>query len=954
MKRFLLFFVGLVMATIMYADPIEATPVDNIASYTGNDPYVYDQTARKFYAYNNQGVYEEYGIVTKVNSLKVSGGGATEIEYIKTNSSMGTIPYINLNYIPKKDSRAVATMIAETGADWKAAYGCGYYSSGWKDRFCFFTTNATINLGGETGNKDAMRYGEKIVTVLDAAAGKMDIFEADGTTLIGTINDSPKTDDCKTPLYVFAQNKDVPDGGKQTDCYNPGLTLYSLALYEGENLVMDLVPVVDSEGRGGLKDKLTGIVYLPANDGKFELSADGQAIAAEAGTTVYKGKIVVNTKDNHEYKWNGTAWDDLGVITTKAIEQTEYKNLNNWTTNNDHKAVFEGKITYDEEAGTCHLDNYVGTGGWEPLYYKQEGLEKDATYIVSFNFSCEQWKSWNEGSYAFLPFYVRNTDKFDHASAPNNAGGEILGMTKLPKAKTTNEPYSFEFVADKDWAVLNIQFGVCDDGEHDPAYYFYFDKLKIEKVVFPAAYDEITYKDTQKYTPLTYIESVSAARENVFEFPYKPTTDTKVNVKFWTDKSEGWRAIFSARNTYAGTGMSLYINGNDNAHIGYFTGGTTGGGDNRAPFELGQEYVAECTVGNLKLNDVDYPTGETACNPTSRNFTIFANPEWDNAFHGRIWYFKITEGEEEICNYIPAIRHDGVFGFYDTIKGDFVLSKKGLDGYTYQIADDQAYVCFVPGERTVPLDATANYQPTIQKLENVALTWKSSDENIATVAADGTVTGKAMGKVQITCTTDADGGWVATYTLEVTQRIEDSYQFAEGSVYGTYVAPFDITKIHSKVQAFAVEIVDGGFAKLNEITAIPKGAAVVLKDNGTGHKYTFKKAEDSVEALTGNDLKAATEEVTADGTQFILAKLEDKVGFAKATPDTKIAAGKGYLVIKGAAAIKEFYPFGEDDETGIANVNVNDNQTSIYNLAGQRVNKAQKGIYIVNGKKVLK
>ena len=125
MKRFLLFFVGLVMATIMYADPIEATPVDNIASYTGNDPYVYDQTARKFYAYNNQGVYEEYGIVTKVNSLKVSGGGATEIEYIKTNSSMATIPYINLNYIPKKNSRAVAAMIAETGADWKAAYGCG-------------------------------------------------------------------------------------------------------------------------------------------------------------------------------------------------------------------------------------------------------------------------------------------------------------------------------------------------------------------------------------------------------------------------------------------------------------------------------------------------------------------------------------------------------------------------------------------------------------------------------------------------------------------------------------------------------------------------------------------------------------------------------------------------------------------------------------------------------------
>ena len=47
---------------------------------------------------------------------------------------------------------------------------------------------------------------------------------------------------------------------------------------------------------------------------------------------------------------------------------------------------------------------------------------------------------------------------------------------------------------------------------------------------------------------------------------------------------------------------------------------------------------------------------------------------------------------------------------------------------------------------------------------------------------------------------------------------------------------------------------------------------------------------------------------------------------------------------------------GEETETGIENVNVNDNdnQTVIYNVAGQRISKMQKGINIVNGKKVLK
>ena len=146
--------------------PIEATPIDNLSTYTGNDPYVYDQKTLKYYALNSLGEYEEYGIFTEVSALKVAGNAVTEIEYIKALNNA----YINLNYIPKANSKAICTMVAETGADWKAAYGCGYHDGSWKDRFCFFTTNATINLGGETGNRDAMAYGRKIVTVLDAVA----------------------------------------------------------------------------------------------------------------------------------------------------------------------------------------------------------------------------------------------------------------------------------------------------------------------------------------------------------------------------------------------------------------------------------------------------------------------------------------------------------------------------------------------------------------------------------------------------------------------------------------------------------------------------------------------------------------------------------------------------------------------------------------------------------------
>ena len=1292
---------GLMMATFTYAAPIEATPVENVAAYTGSDPYVFDKATKKYYAYNNQGAYEEYGIITKVGTLKVAGGGATEIAYIKTNNSMGTIPYINLNYIPKKDSRAYAVMTAEEGADWKAAYGCGYYSNGWKDRFCFFTTNATIDLGGETGNREVMRYGEPIETLLDASTGKMEIFDQEGT-LIGTIVDSPKDADCKTPLYVFAQNKDVPGGGTQTDCYNPGLTLYLMRLYEGGTLVMDLVPVVDSEGKGGLKDKLTGIVYTSANGANFELSPDGQAIAAEAGITVYPGKLVVNTTDNHEYKWNGTEWEDLGAIIYKQAYElgTDYCNLSNWSYPGSAYDDTFGVNVYNESTGSNLLSPYEGKGGWEPLSFKLTHLTVGDSYRVSFNYSGKAWHSWS--SYTTLPFFV-----LDNESMPDNAFNNpsaALGYTAMPNTETINQPYSADFTAAHGYALMCIQFGVVDDGGHDPAFEFGFDNIIVERISYPEVYEEITWTDTEKYTPLAYIESTSATRDNVFEFPYKPTTNTQVNVKFWAGTTGGWRAIFSARNIYAGSGMSLYINGNDNAHIGYFTGGTTGGGDNRAPFTLGTEYVAECTVGSLRLNGENYETGETVCNATSRNFTIFANPENDQAFHGRIWYFQIIEDGKELCNYKPVMRHDGAFGYYDAATSDFVQPKKGYDGYTFQIAEDQAYVYFPAMERTVLLGATANYQPATPNLENVELTWKSADESIATVAADGTVTGKAKGTVEITCTTAAADGWAATYTLEVQQMVPtrvdkdgigymalkggeggngeswdklcdnnpdtkfcgdagnawviimasepvavkqysfvtggdtetyfgrnpkgwklegsndqnnwtvideqyapyylknlnkeehvftvndenkyqffkftpsgrtgsiqyselwineqpqtfgepiitmptcaengktvitsdlgvtrtmaitkateqhqfneegkcavcglakanlvhdgqatpyyvrykhayrgegdvweadpegwtavdyddsdwdvlkmpigsngygvqyniwcddynnfwmrrefysdsyakytlrtlhddnykvylngqlihqadgwtdgtgwvenpvtvqkgknviavyiqqnwggaycdfgmdlattDKFKFAENTVYGTYVAPFNIVKLHSKVQAFTAEIVGGGFVKLNEIKTIPAGEAVVLKDNGSTHEYQLNGSAEAVDPITGNDLKPAYSPVAADGTQYILAKLDDVIGFAKATPETVIPAGKGYLVIASESGVKAFYPFTEEDATGISEVNdVKDFGGAIYNLSGQRVNKAQKGIYIINGKKVLK
>ena len=115
----------------------------------------------------------------------------------------------------------------------------------------------------------------------------------------------------------------------------------------------------------------------------------------------------------------------------------------------------------------------------------------------------------------------------------------------------------------------------------------------------------------------------------------------------------------------------------------------------------------------------------------------------------------------------------------------------------------------------------------------------------------------------------------------------------------------------------------------------------------------YSAASGAAENIEGNVLKGAAEDIEAAG-KYVLAQVDEKVGFFKATTGT-IKAGKAYL--ESAFGVKGFI-FAEDEAigeaTGIANVEKTVENGAIYNLAGQRISKMQKGINIINGKKILK
>ena len=439
--------------------PFEATAIEAIGSYTGTDPYVFDKTSKKYYALNNLGEYEEFGLYPEVSTLKVAGGSATQIEYIATVEANGTsdVPYINTNYIPKANTRIVV--------DAELAENKGCYN----------------RTGDEhVGTTEIPRDQRMIIdafenTVTFTVAGE----EKAKITATGTV------EDCTNNLYLFDTNTGGA-GGNQRDNSYLFMKLYGCKIYEGDVVVRDFVPIVTAEGKGGLKDKVTGEIVLSASSKDFVLSADGQAIASEAGIAVYPGKNVINTNDNHEYNWNGEEWVDLGLVTLEPIDATNYQDMRREGNGGGWKCRFGYDETYNHivnDGNNNFFNPYKGDGNWEPYQCTIDGFTVGDKYRVSFKFTSNGWNSWS--SYTELPVFIINNPEFDRGIVPSGVSGSVLGLIGLTNAAVENQPYEFNFVADGTSETMVIQFGVGDDGKD---FFFHFDELTIEHYVYPQKY----------------------------------------------------------------------------------------------------------------------------------------------------------------------------------------------------------------------------------------------------------------------------------------------------------------------------------------------------------------------------------------------------------------------------------------------------------------------------------
>lgn len=207
----------------------------------------------------------------------------------------------------------------------------------------------------------------------------------------------------------------------------------------------------------------------------------------------------------------------------------------------------------------------------------------------------------------------------------------------------------------------------------------------------------------------------------------------------------------------------------------------------------------------------------------------------------------------------------------------------------------------------------------------------------------------------------------------VTELPKFTHELTVGNAgYATLMLGFN-AEIPAGVTCYTVEV-EGDKAILTVVEGgvLAANTPVIVKSSDAG-KYTFTATTASVTAPVANELKGTLypKVITAaeNTTYYVLSKPaagegeeENPVGFYQATLNKNEGAAflnnanKVYLPVRvePTQAVRSLsFHFGEG-ATAIESIESVENNAVVYDLAGRRVQNAQKGVFIVNGKVVVK
>lgn len=197
-----------------------------------------------------------------------------------------------------------------------------------------------------------------------------------------------------------------------------------------------------------------------------------------------------------------------------------------------------------------------------------------------------------------------------------------------------------------------------------------------------------------------------------------------------------------------------------------------------------------------------------------------------------------------------------------------------------------------------------------------------------------------------------------------------SVEYTLKAKYGTIILPINYSK-PTNVKLYSCENAVGSVLTLTEYTGdTPKNTPFIIE-------YTDEESLPTAEAtktyqFIGYNNGAETTNQTAGwltgvlsdepttvvaAGNYVLSKYEGKLGFYKVGVGATVECPKYKCYLSKPSNARAFYFDDEDVETGINAVEIEEvvpADAAIYDLSGRRVQSAKSGLYIVNGKKIIK
>lgn len=227
----------------------------------------------------------------------------------------------------------------------------------------------------------------------------------------------------------------------------------------------------------------------------------------------------------------------------------------------------------------------------------------------------------------------------------------------------------------------------------------------------------------------------------------------------------------------------------------------------------------------------------------------------------------------------------------------------------------------------------------------------TSQFNIGVYGAVGTVGEDGVLKIKFNVAADNNISWLSFKNVWFELAPETVEIEIGESGYATYVSTNNLDFSASDIKAYTAKVSDN-YVVLTEIKQVKAGTPVLLK----GVTDDVEVMETAPAAAVNNDLKAGTgAAVATEGsgvTNYILSTVGGTTAFYYAAGKV-VATNRAYLPVASGSEARLSIVFA-DQVTGITTVDASKVAVDgIYNLNGQRVVKAQKGLYIQDGKKVL-